>query len=314
VADLDGTLPPEIVVAAEDDSVYVFRANGTRYPGWPRRAKVLSTNGRTASPIVVDLNGDSVLDILYPDNNGQFHAWRRDGTVLPGWSNVFFALDAINSEVTQCTPTVGDVDGDGQLEVLVGAENGKLYGFNHDGTELAGFPIGLEGEVRASPTIADIDLDGLVEIAVAGWDQVVYVWDMPGAYVPERMPWPSFRHDLRNTGNIATDVIIGVDDAGGPALPAAFRLWPARPNPFNPATEITLDVPPGSERDRVTLQIYDVYGRLARLLLEAPLTAGRHTFAWDGLDGGGRRLPSGIYFLRAEAPRWNAVRKLTLVK
>ena len=314
VADLDGTLPPEIVVAAEDDSVYVFRANGTRYPGWPRHAKVLSSNGRTASPVVVDLNLDSVLDILYPANDGRFHAWRRDGTTLPGWSNVLFALDAINSEVTQCTPTVGDVDGDGQLEVLVGAENGKLYGFNHDGTELAGFPIALEGEVRASATIADVDLDGMVEISMAGWDQVVYVWDMPGAFVPERMPWPTFRHDLRNTGNIATSAVIGLDDVGGPSLPTAFRLWPVRPNPFNPATEISLDVPAGGERDRITLQIYDVYGRLARLLLESPLAPGRHTFTWDGMDGAGRHLPSGVYFLRAASPEWDAVHKLTLIK
>jgi hypothetical protein len=314
VADLDGIAPPEIVVAAEDDSVYVFRADGTRYPGWPKRAEVVSTNGRTASPVVVDLDGDQLFDILFPANDGRFHVWRRNGVTLPGWSNVFFALDALDSEVTQCTPTVGDIDGDGQLEVLVGAENGRLYGFNHDGTELSGFPIRLEGEVRASATIGDLDLDGLVEIATAGWDQVVYVWDMPAAFDPERVPWPSFRHDWRNTGNVATGHVIGVDDAGGMGRVAVLRLTPVRPNPFNPATEIGLEVPPGSDRASVTLRIYDVSGRLARLLHEAPLSPGRHSFTWDGRDDEGRQLPSGAYFLRATAPGWGAVRKITLLK
>jgi hypothetical protein len=128
------------------------------------------------------------------------------------------------------------------------------------------------------------------------------------------VPWPSFRHDWRNTGNVATGHVIGVDDAGGMGQVAVLRLTPVRPNPFNPATEIGLEVPPGSDRASVTLRIYDVSGRLARLLHEAPLSPGRHSFTWDGRDDEGRQLPSGAYFLRATAPGWGAVRKITLLK
>ena len=318
IADLDGVFPPEIVVAAEDDSVYVFRGNGGRYPGWPKRADVFTTDARTASPVVVDLDLNGQLDILFPDTDGVFHAWRRDGTVLPGWSNVLFAQDALESGATQATPTVGDVDGDGQLEVLLGAENGKLYGWNHNGTELAGFPIQLEGEVRSGATLADFDDDGLVEIAVSGWDQNVYVWDMPGAFVPERMPWPSFRHDIRNTGNAATTTVIGVEPPLSPDI-ARFRLGPVIPNPFRAAggltpVEVGLDVPAQSAAAVVSLRIYDVAGRLARLVHEGPLAAGHYRFRWDGRDTAGRLLPAGVYFLAAEGPGFDASEKLVLVR
>ncbi len=314
VADLDGVAPPEVIVAAEDDSVYVFRANGGRYPGWPRPAEVLTPSARTSSPIAVDLDLNGELDILFAANDGRFHVWRRDGSVMPGWTNVLFAQTALGSNATQSTPTVGDVDGDSQLEVLLGAEDGRLYGWNHDGTELAGFPILLEGEVRASATISDFDGDGLVEIAVSGWDQNVYVWDMPGTYSQARVPWASFRHDYRNTGNAGTSTVIAVEDPAAAAAITAFHLWPARPNPFNPATEIALDVPAHAAAAPVALRIYDVSGRLARTLHAAPLPAGEHRFRWDGRDGEGHALPSGVYFLKAEGPGLDAVRKLVLVR
>ncbi len=314
VADLDGDGRDEIVIAAEDDSVYVYRHDGSRYTGWPRWAKVFTPTSRTSSPIVVDLDRNGQLDILFAANDGRLHAWRRDGTVLPGWSNVLFAQDALDADATQSTPTVGDVDGDSQFEVLLGGEDGRLYGWNHDGTELAGFPILLEGEVRSSATITDFDGDGLVEIVVPGYDQKVYVWDMAGTYDPALVPWGTFRHDLRNTGNAGTSTQIGIDDPAAAAEFVSFKLWPARPNPFNPSTEITLDVPALPADSRVAIRIYDVSGRLARSLLEAPLAAGRHRFVWDGRDGEGQALPSGVYFLRADGPGFDAVRKLVLMK
>ncbi len=314
VADLDGVGPPELVVAAEDDSVYVFKADGGRFPGWPRLAEVLTGQARTSSPIVADLDQNGQLDILFAANDGRFHVWRRDGSAMPGWTNVLFAQDELDAGATEATPTVGDIDGDGQYEVLLGAEDRRLYAWNHDGTEVAGFPIQLEGEVRSGATIADFDQDGLVEIAVSGYDQNVYVWKMPYAYNRALVPWGSFRHDLRNTGNAGTSTTIGIDDPGAAPLAAAFRLGRAQPNPFNPATEFALDVPASAGREPIGLRIYDVSGRLARVLLATPLAPGPHRFTWDGRDGRGEPLASGVYFLKADGPGFAAIQKLVLVR
>jgi len=46
------------------------------------------------------------------------------------------------------------------------------------------------------------------------------------------------------------------------------------------------------------LSIYDASGRLVRTLVDASLSAGRHTAGWNGLDQNGRRAPAGEYLYR----------------
>ncbi len=49
---------------------------------------------------------------------------------------------------------------------------------------------------------------------------------------------------------------------------------------------------------RVEVKLYDVTGRLVRVLADRPFAAGEHTLTWDGSDERGRRLPRGVYFAR----------------
>lgn len=69
----------------------------------------------------------------------------------------------------------------------------------------------------------------------------------------------------------------------------------ARPTPFNPHTSISFEVPAGVSRARV--RVFDTAGRMVRSLHEGALTAGKHTFSWDGSDRLGRQLASGVYFV-----------------
>ncbi len=81
----------------------------------------------------------------------------------------------------------------------------------------------------------------------------------------------------------------------GSNLPVALGPVESVPNPFNPMTDIRFTTAAPS---RVTLEIYDVRGRLVRALADGPRLAGRHHANWDGRDGTGRALPSGTYFCR----------------
>lgn len=82
------------------------------------------------------------------------------------------------------------------------------------------------------------------------------------------------------------------------AVPAALRLHPVVPNPFNPMTTLHFDLPGGG---RVRLEVYDVAGRLVRAILDADFPAGSHQAAWDGADSAGRGMPSGSYSARLRA-------------
>ncbi len=96
-------------------------------------------------------------------------------------------------------------------------------------------------------------------------------------------------------------------------LPPAsvLKLEQNLPNPFNPRTEIRFTT---SREGPVALTIFDLAGRAVRSLARQTLPAGDHAVAWDGTDGAGTRLPSGMYLYRLEADGRQLTRKMMLVK
>ncbi|MEN8007270.1 MAG: FlgD immunoglobulin-like domain containing protein [Candidatus Krumholzibacteriota bacterium] len=85
----------------------------------------------------------------------------------------------------------------------------------------------------------------------------------------------------------------------------------AVPNPFNPRTVITWEMP---RREFATLDILDVRGRLVRTIWSDEVGPGPARVAWDGRDTGGRNAPSGIYFAQLNWAGQSSSRKLTLIR
>jgi len=83
------------------------------------------------------------------------------------------------------------------------------------------------------------------------------------------------------------------------------------PNPFNPTTEIKYALEKGGH---VTLDLFDVRGRVVRRLVNANRSTGVHSAVWNGRDDTGRTLPSGTYFARMRSGSVRIVKRLTLIK
>jgi hypothetical protein len=83
------------------------------------------------------------------------------------------------------------------------------------------------------------------------------------------------------------------------------------PNPFNPKTKLVYNLP---RQEHVQLKLYDVRGRLVRILIDDVQVAGPQTVVWDGRDAAGRAMPSGVYFARLKAGDLARNHKLILVK
>jgi hypothetical protein len=66
--------------------------------------------------------------------------------------------------------------------------------------------------------------------------------------------------------------------------------------------------------ERVTLGIYDVSGRLVRVLVSDYVAAGEHRVTWDGTDSSGNTVGAGVYFCRFEAGQYTATRRMVLLK
>jgi sugar lactone lactonase YvrE len=105
------------------------------------------------------------------------------------------------------------------------------------------------------------------------------------------------------------------DDGDAPdpivSLPVTFALLQNQPNPFNPTTQIGFELPASVS---VSLAVYDVSGRLVKHLVDATIPAGRHVVNWDGRNGAGQAVATGVYFYRIQAGRFTDTRRMVLLK
>jgi hypothetical protein len=93
--------------------------------------------------------------------------------------------------------------------------------------------------------------------------------------------------------------------------PAALHLSQNQPNPFNPATKITFELPlPG----HATLRVFDTSGRLVRTLLDREMPAGTFARSWDGKDERGRAVRSGVFFYELSSGALRETRRMTLIR
>ncbi|MBD3162666.1 MAG: T9SS type A sorting domain-containing protein [Candidatus Eisenbacteria bacterium] len=98
------------------------------------------------------------------------------------------------------------------------------------------------------------------------------------------------------------------------AVVLGSRIDGARPNPFNPRTEIDFRLSRTGASGPVRVEIFDLAGRKIARLFEGSLTAGPHTVTWTGTADGGQPVESGVYFVRLNTREgWNA-EKLILLK
>ncbi|HEX9006627.1 MAG TPA: DUF3160 domain-containing protein, partial [Bacteroidota bacterium] len=93
---------------------------------------------------------------------------------------------------------------------------------------------------------------------------------------------------------------------GDPVLPRQIALWQNFPNPFNPVTTISFELPAAGP---VRLTVFDMLGRQVALLINEPLPPGRHLVRFDGAA-----LASGVYAYRLEAGGRQMARTMVLVR
>ena len=89
-------------------------------------------------------------------------------------------------------------------------------------------------------------------------------------------------------------------------VPTEYALHPAYPNPFNPVTTISYDLPKDSE---ISLTVYDVEGRKINTLSQGLKSAGSHSEEWSA-----NGLPSGVYFIKLDAEQFIQTQKVVVIK
>ena len=110
------------------------------------------------------------------------------------------------------------------------------------------------------------------------------------------------------TGVTAPTEVIEISDE---VLPTSFGLSQNYPNPFNPTTVIEFTVP---RREHVRLEVYNLLGQRVITLVDEAMSPGTFRATWDGTDGDGRRVASGVYLARITADNIVQTRKMILMK
>jgi hypothetical protein len=94
-------------------------------------------------------------------------------------------------------------------------------------------------------------------------------------------------------------------------VPKSYGLSQNYPNPYNLQTQIAYQLPqPG----KVLLKIYNIRGELVRTLVNEYKPAGYHSVTWDGRNGDGVAVSSGIYFYKLSSGSFSATRKMVMLK
>ncbi len=272
-ADLDGDDVLDLVLLErEDESLHVFLGVGVVgvgsgvFASGPKHAVGAGPNDLIAG----DMNGDEIVDLVVPcgqDDEVEVLLGAGDGTFAPPL--------AYELEGTGWQASIADVSGDGEADVVVANQwNGTvtvLVGSGEgDFPERASYGVGRTALAVAA---GNFDGEGEIDLVVIG----------------------SGRSEARVLLNKTIGLTVGAPEGEPP--PRARLPLQIRPNPFNPAGSVRFTLAEGAH---ASLRVYDVSGRVIRILLEDPLPAGFHEILWDGRDGRGRPAPSGIYLLRLE--------------
>ncbi|WP_369178907.1 FG-GAP-like repeat-containing protein [Candidatus Thiodubiliella endoseptemdiera] len=211
LADIDGDGDLDLVVGENDGTLKYYQNTGTTSnPAY--EAKTGDSNpfngidvGNAASPTLADIDGDGDLDLVMGERNGTLKYYQNTGTtsnptyeVKTGDSNPFNGIDMGNLSA----PTLADIDGDGDLDLVMGEAYGTLKYYQNTGT--TSNPAyeaktgddnpfnGIDVGYSSKPTLADIDGDGDLDLVVGEADGTLkYYYNQQPSSVDGQAPTPT---------------------------------------------------------------------------------------------------------------------------
>jgi hypothetical protein len=202
LANIDGSTNGSLEILAGGNRIYALHGDGTEaYDGDrdPATRGPISASGVAFSsgPTVADLDGDGVLEVVAASYNAAVDSSMvyvfegPTGATRAGWPKRV-------SRFIWASPTLGDIDGDRKLEVIVGSSSGKLYAWHDDGREVRngdgdastdGVFYVTGGFIYSTAALADIDHDGKVEILVGSGDGKLYALNADGTSAGPKWPY-----------------------------------------------------------------------------------------------------------------------------
>jgi len=249
---------------------------------------------QSSFPCLADLDNDGDLDILAGNSSGKITYYKNNGTAsLFNFQFITNNYSSINVG-NDAAPNLGDLDGDGDLDLLVGNRVGQIAFYRNTGslsnpvfTLITTNYSGINAFQNSVPAIVDINNDSDPDLFVGNTKGGLYYYEN----------WDVF----------------GIQQIGN-EVPESYSLYQNYPNPFNPVTKIRFHIPllrgvSAEGRRGVSLTVYDITGKSIANIIDGELLPGSYE-----ADFNASNLPSGVYFYRLTEGEFSESKKMILLK
>ncbi len=280
IADITGDGKKDIVAGAgiSSGAVYLFDITYGRVPIWSKSLD----GGVVKLEVCSDVNSSGYDDIVPSGLMSTFYCLEGlDGGFVWSYPSGHMAFSA---------SVIPDINGDHIPDVIGGS------GYNVDSVYCF---LGKTGErFWTYPAGSAVEATG-------------YLGHVAGSFTPVALAGTRDGLVLALAGG---NIVVPVEgEQVTSSLPEHFDLLQNYPNPFNSTTAISYQLSAvGSHH--TSLKIYNVLGREVKTLVDREQPAGNYRVLWDGKDGKGREVASGIYLCRLKTEEANLVKKMILLK
>ena len=283
----------QILVVKNDDSDYFVPSYGVE-----TLSEMCPGEG-----YAIFLNGSDGIDFMYPMGAASYTTAMMDDYKLRTRTDA--VIETGLSHLVLVTGISGEIAEGDMLRAY--ADNNLVGEINIVSEHLEGYPIDLVAVGGADlsewggPELAGYKSGDAIELRLYSQSRNVELK-------------VSSNLDNNSYGNDAEISIGSIVVLNENAVITSFELTQNYPNPFNPSTTIEYNI---HSSGNVSLNVYDVMGRLVRTLVNEYKEAGNsngYSVTWDGLDNFGNKVSTGVYIYSLQAQGVSTTKKMVLMK